>query len=198
MRTLAACGLFALCLCGCPTPTEPAAPKAAFSADFVYGKAPLAVQFSDLSTAGASPITAWYWNFGDAQTAQEASPLHTYTSVGKFTVTLRVVSATGDGILSQDKLIEVIAPLVPPKAHFSADPQSGSAPLAVHFTDESTRGDRPITTWRWDFGDGGKSTLQNPTHSYAATGVYSVTLRVSNGLGESVFAEDALIHVLAQ
>ena len=44
----------------------------------------------------------------------------------------------------------------------------------VSFTDQSQGG----TSWLWDFGDGATSTMQNPTHTYADTGIYQVTLTV--------------------
>jgi PKD repeat protein len=45
--------------------------------------------------------------------------------------------------------------------------------LNVDFTDLSTG---PVTSWLWDFGDGNTSTMQNPSHSYAAAGTYTVCL----------------------
>jgi len=53
--------------------------------------------------------------------------------------------------------------------------------LTVVFDDTSTG--RP-TSWRWDFGDNNTSTLQNPSHMYAAAGTYTVTLTARNSLGE--------------
>jgi gliding motility-associated-like protein len=46
-------------------------------------------------------------------------------------------------------------------------------PFGVAFTDESRR---CPDSWQWDFGDGTTSTNQNPTHTYAAAGVYTVQL----------------------
>jgi trimeric autotransporter adhesin len=63
-------------------------------------------------------------------------------------------------------------------AAFSGTPVTGTAPLAVQFTDTSTGGP---TSWSWTFGDGGTSTLQSPSHTYAAPGTYTVALTVSNG-----------------
>ena len=52
--------------------------------------------------------------------------------------------------------------------------------IPVSFTDSSTPGPSgPITAWAWTFGDGGTSTSQNPSHTYAAAGVYSVRLEVT-------------------
>jgi PKD repeat protein len=48
------------------------------------------------------------------------------------------------------------------------------------FTDATTGGVEPYTSWYWDFGDGSDSTAQNPTHHYDAPGTYSVTLTVTD------------------
>lgn len=39
------------------------------------------------------------------------------------------------------------------------------------------------TSWHWDFGDGRTSTEQNPTHTYASPGTYTITLTVTNAHG---------------
>jgi PKD repeat protein len=72
--------------------------------------------------------------------------------------------------------------LVPPTAGFSATPTSGRAPLQVSFSDASTGAP---TSWTWDFGDGSTSTAQNPTHTYATQGSYTVSLTASNPQGAS-------------
>ena len=56
---------------------------------------------------------------------------------------------------------------------FSANPVvTCSAPTNVTFTNTSSG----ATTFAWDFGDGGTSTLQNPTHTYNSNGSYTVKL----------------------
>ena len=72
--------------------------------------------------------------------------------------------------------------LTPPTAAFSGTPLSGEAPLLVAFTDTSTGG---AESWLWTFGDGTPtSTLQNPSHIYAAPGTYTVSL-IATGPGGS-------------
>jgi PKD repeat protein len=68
---------------------------------------------------------------------------------------------------------QVITVIVPPVANFTGTPLSGTAPLTVQFTDYSTNGP---TSWQWFFGDGGTSTEKNPSHTYTADGVYTVSL----------------------
>ena len=82
----------------------------------------------------------------------------------------------------------------PPVASFSGSPTSGTAPLAVAFTDTSTG--QP-TSWAWTFGDGGTSTAQSPTHTYAAAGTYSMTLTATNSLGSNTLTKTNYITVAA-
>jgi PKD repeat protein len=73
--------------------------------------------------------------------------------------------------------------LAPPAAAFTTDPTAGTAPLAVRFTNTSTG--EAITGLSWDFGDGGTSTEQSPSHTFTAGGTYTVTLTVTNPAGST-------------
>jgi len=59
---------------------------------------------------------------------------------------------------------------------FAAYPESGPAPHLVQFLDYTANG----RTWSWDFGDGGTSDRQYPTHVYNQSGLYSVSLTVTD------------------
>ncbi len=144
-----------------------------FSALPTSGTAPLNVQFSDGS---AGDITTWLWDFGDGGISTVQYPSHIYASAGTYTVSLTVSGPGGNDIETKADYITVTQSTTPPDAAFTASPQSGQPPLNVVFTDAST-GD--ITAWSWGFGDGGISTVQNPTHNYTSVGVYTVTLEVS-------------------
>ncbi|CAM2063946.1 M4 family metallopeptidase [Sulfidibacter corallicola] len=71
---------------------------------------------------------------------------------------------------------------------------SGSAPtaafdytldgLSVSFRDASTDDGR-VVSWAWDFGDRGSSSAQNPSHTYAAAGSYTVELTVTDDEGQT-------------
>jgi PKD repeat protein len=63
----------------------------------------------------------------------------------------------------------------PLQANFSGSPTRGLAPLTVDFTNQST-GDYETSLWK--FGDGVTSTLESPTHTYVAGGIYTVTLSI--------------------
>ena len=70
----------------------------------------------------------------------------------------------------------------PSVVDFTSNVTSGDTPLAVQFTDLSSNGP---TSWNWSFGDGGTSTLQDPTHTFNRFGVYTVTLTITNDAGIS-------------
>jgi PKD repeat protein len=82
---------------------------------------------------------------------------------------------------------------LPPIAGFSATVTNGSAPLSVTFTDTSTRSP---TSWSWDFGDAGTTTVQNPAHTYSAAGNYSVKLVATNSGGSNTTSKTDYIRVI--
>lgn len=69
--------------------------------------------------------------------------------------------------------------VTPPMARFVAS-DSVTCTGTVVFTDQSLNNPN---TWFWNFGDGQTSTLQNPTHTYATSGFYTVKLKVGNVFG---------------
>jgi len=73
-------------------------PVAHFDASPRSGPAPLAVDFTDLSTG---TVDTWSWSFGDGGTASIASPSHTYTEPGLYAVTLTVTNSSGSDTLGR-------------------------------------------------------------------------------------------------
>lgn len=62
-------------------------------------------------------------------------------------------------------------------ADFTAYPIFGNNQLATSFVNRSAN---LATSWFWKFGDGYTSSLQNPSHTYNAPGVYTVSLTASD------------------
>ena len=91
---------------------------------------------------------------------------------------LHCVSTWGYYLMADDFLVTASLNASPLEAEFYASFTSGSVPITVDFTDLSTGSP---TSWSWTFGDGGTSTLQNPTHTYENPGLYTVSLIVSDG-----------------
>ncbi len=169
-----------------PTPNIPR-PIAAFTQDRVVGNVPMTVRFSNQSSGS---ITGYQWSFGDGSSSTEINPVKTYNTPGLFTVTLTVNGPGGSSNVSQQ--INVQSPTVP-VANFDANPLVGNAPLAVAFTDRSTGGQ--ITSWAWNFSDGGSANIQNPTYVFNAAGTFNVILTVSGPGGTSTFTRQIVVNV---
>jgi PKD repeat protein len=64
-----------------------------------------------------------------------------------------------------------------------ADPDEGAPPLKTQFTASVEEESGGPFTFKWDFGDGGTSSDQNPTHTYEKVGEYTATLTVTDQKG---------------
>lgn len=173
----------------CETIPDGVPPVADFTATPTSGSAPLTVTFTDASSGN---ITDWSWDFGDGDSASGQTAIKTYPNPGTYTVSLTVTGADGSDTTTKTDFISALA--VAPVADFSGHPTSGTAPLTVNFTDNSSG---TITGWSWDFGDGNTSTDQNPTHTYTTAGTYTVTVNVAGPGGSNVKAQDEYITVAA-
>jgi len=167
----------------------PPPPIPNFTANPVFGTAPLTVQFTDLST---NDPYLWSWYYGDGSFVvglNQKNPIHTYDKPGVYNVTLLVRNDGGETQLTKKDYISVV---ITPVASFKAEPVSGAAPLLVKFTDTSDG--NPIK-WLWKYGDGGYSFDQNPYHLYKNPGLYTVTLTVSNKAGPDTETITNMIEV---
>ncbi len=158
---------------------------ASFTASRTSGKAPLAVHFAYSSTGS---VTKCLWNFGDGKTSKVPHPSHTYSRAGTYTVTLTVTGPWGTYTCTK---ADYITAYTAPKAHFSAPPKSGDAPLQVYFTNESTG---VFTSWLWSFGDGTTSTDLSPAHTYENPGSHKAKLIVYGPGGDGSKTESIRVE----
>ncbi len=104
---------------------------------------------------------------------------------------LENISVSGCGSIYSDTLAIKVKPIV--KAEFTSNTTLGKAPLTVHFLDHSTG---YPTSWKWDFGDGENSSLQNPVHTYKKVGIYTVSLILRNKYSKDTLIKRRYISVL--
>jgi PKD repeat protein len=137
------------------------------AAGFTFLSNLLTVTFTNAS----QNATSYLWAFGDGITATVANPVHTYATVGTYTVTLRAT-----GVCGTDEFVAVVPVSLLPMAGFLSN-----APVClgtpVVFTNTSIN----ATSYLWTLGDGITSTLANPAHTYAAAGLYDVSLEACRG-----------------
>jgi len=138
------------------------------------------VSFYDTSNDPDGSITSWYWDFGDGSTSTDRNPTHKYSDKGVYTVKLIVTDNDGDQG-STTRMIRIVN--LAPTADFTYSPSEPIEGQDIQFTDKSLDPEGKLVSWSWDFGDGYKSTSQNPTHRYTKAGTYTVTLTVADDEG---------------
>ena len=155
------------------------APVADFTSNKVSGCAPLIVNFQDLSTNNP---TAWIWDFGNGVTSTAQNPVTNFSLPGTYTV--KLIARNNDGVDEEVKT-NYITVYPSPTAGFTANITTACVPATIQFTDQTTvpAGAGTITDWLWNFGDGGTSTSQNPSHTYTTAGFYTVSLQVTSSTG---------------
>jgi gliding motility-associated-like protein len=169
-----------------------AEPKAAFTINAPEVCLGTAFTFTDASTAPASTVTSWSWDFGDATSSTQQSPTKTYTLAGTYVVRLRVTSAIG--CISSYKDTTVIVNKLPTPAFTTTSPLCATRELTL--TDASAANSGSLQTWTWDMGDGSTPVAgQGPQrHTYAAAGNYGVSLTVITNKGCRATAVDT-VHI---
>lgn len=134
------------------------------------------VTFVDLSTNAEY----WVWSFPGGTPSSftgEFPPSVYYSQAGTYPVSLTVTNTGGSDVETKSSYITVTAG--PPSA---ANFQFLVNGKTVQFQSGVPVG-TPGLTYLWNFGDGSTSNLQNPTHTYAQAGTYTVTLTITNQCG---------------
>ena len=172
-------------------------PIASFTASPTSGAAPLTVNLD--ATASRDPdgqITGRRWDFGDGSPFEWGrTKSHVYSDVGTYVVTLRITDDDGAFTDATQTIVVGSGGSVnqPPTASFTANPTSGSAPLAVSFNSSASSDvDGTIVSRSWSFGDGGTSTAVSPSYSYTTTGNYTATLTVTDDDGAKATASKVI------
>ncbi|WP_119845614.1 PKD domain-containing protein, partial [Reichenbachiella sp. MSK19-1] len=131
---------------------------------------------NDTNDTGIEDIVSYLWDFNGEATSTNKNPTYAFATPGDKTITL---TATIPGC-STDTYSENITISEGPNVSF--DYTNNCFGKDIQFTDQTTGNN--ITSYSWNFGDGTPtSTDQNPTHLYAATGEYDITLTVANDGG---------------
>ncbi|MBL0105203.1 MAG: PKD domain-containing protein [Bacteroidetes bacterium] len=153
-------------------------PQPDFLPDFREGCTPLLVSFTDLSSSPDDAIHSWHWTYSDGGVDTLPMPEHLFVNPDLYSVNLHVV--TDHGCVADTFMNQLINVHSLPAADFAFNPSPADIIMpTVFFNDLST----PVIQWWWDFGDEGFSNDENPQHTYAEAGTYTVQLIVSNSFG---------------
>lgn len=165
---------------------EAVPPEADFTCSDLQPLLETEVTFTDTSQPGHAAIASWFWEFGDGATSTDQHPAHVYHAAGPMTVSLTVTDDEGTSD-TETRTAYLTVRGNPPQASFEASRPWGVTIDEFEFNNTSDEGTGNVT-YHWQFGDGAESSEENPTHTYAAPGIYTVALQAQNPFG-SHFAQ---------
>jgi len=126
----------------------------------------------------STSANTYSWNFGDGSPLDSnQNPVHNYSVDGTYTIQL-IASLNGS---CADTMTQTVVIFPMPNAAFTAP--AVCLGNNTNFTDVSSVNSGSITSWSWNFGDGGVSAVQNPSHIYATDNCFDVFLAVATNNG---------------
>lgn len=131
------------------------------------------IRFTNLTKDVCNVATRYLWDFDNGKSSSKYSVTHVFSSPGTYNVKLLVFYGSG----LRDSMVKKVTVYALPQANFSFTNQCLGT--AIDFSNFSYG----VNSYRWAFGDGGTSTLTNPSRNYAFAGSYNVKLVATNPNG---------------
>ncbi|MFY0674272.1 MAG: PKD domain-containing protein [Bacteroidia bacterium] len=132
------------------------------------------ITFTNATSVACGTVSQYLWDFGDGNTqtlTTNSNPSHKYASAGTYDVELVIVLANS----VRDTATRSITIFGQPTASFT-NTASCEGNL-MQFTNTTTaQTGTTLSGFAWTFGNGGTSTLKNPTNTYSTSGTYNVRL----------------------
>ncbi|MBI2279681.1 MAG: gliding motility-associated C-terminal domain-containing protein [Bacteroidetes bacterium] len=134
------------------------------------------VNFNFQNNFGNPSGSTYNWNFGDNSFSTNQTSIKTYSQTGSYTVTLIVTTPFGCTDLATTTINAVVNPVARAGFDFTPDEELNANNATLYFTNYSTN----TSVYKWNFGDGGTSTIAEPVHTYLDKGEYIITLITNN------------------
>jgi PKD repeat protein len=176
------------------TPITVTAPNQPPTAAFTHSCDDLVCTFDAGGSTDDGTIATFDWSFGDTASALDAGAdvTHTYAGVGDYDVELTVTDNDGVGRSITVTITVEIIPNQDPVPAFTVDCDD----LVCTFDAGGSTDDGTIVTYDWDFGDTASGSGVVSTHTYAASGDYTVELTVTDDDSVSVATSTTITVVI--
>jgi PKD repeat protein len=140
----------------------------------------LAVSVDASASTDDHGIASYAWNWGDSTTGTGVTATHTYGASGTYTITLIVTDTVGQpNSVSHPVIVSGGSP--PPVASFTATVSGG---FTVSVNGAASSGGTGALSYAWNYGDMITQNGLTASHSYVTTGTYTITLTVTDSLGQ--------------
>ncbi len=137
----------------------------------------------NIDASASKNAVKYQWDFGDgtvlpSQPSTSSTISYTYPKSGTYTIRLTVFNASGCNTATASNSVTVSSSALGTNNNWSYT----SNDLDFNFSRAAITN---AASYKWSFGDGTNSNLQNPTHSFTNPGNYTITLSASNSCGSA-------------
>ncbi|MBA3830240.1 MAG: PKD domain-containing protein [Taibaiella sp.] len=132
------------------------------------------VTYTASCPAGTLGLT-YYWDFGDGTSGTGNPVTHTYSTNGNYTVNALDTNATVPCTYNNSFTTHITSVPITCSTLHSSFTKSVSG--ATVYCSNTTTHTGTTAMAHWTFGDGASSTSYSPSHTYTATGTYTIKLR---------------------
>jgi outer membrane protein assembly factor BamB len=152
-----------------------------------YGLINIPVQFNGSSSGGYFPHS-YYWNFGDTHTSDEQNPIHTYTNLGNYTVTLTVTDNTSN-TTTDTTYAWIQETNTPPNKPTIDGPTNGNIKTSYPYTVSTSDPEESIIWYNIDWGDNTNTNWIGPydsgkeitsSHTWTKKGTYILKVKAKD------------------
>ena len=162
---------------GLPTPSftvTPASPAAFTDVRF---------DASASTAAFGAAVANYAWEFGDGSTGSGVAPTHQFAE-GSFRVMLSITDT--NGIPASKSQTVTVGPGTAPTADFTFSPSSPAVNQNIQFNGSTSKAatGHTLVRYDWNFGSGVAQSGVLVTKSYDTSGTYTVTLKVTDDVGQ--------------
>jgi len=148
-----------------------------------------AISFTHTTVSNDS-LSAFTWHFGDGSFSSQPNTSYQYQSTGTFYPSLGVTTA--NGCTGSFNAASPVTVLTSPAVSIETT-GNGCSPLKAAFHAVTGTPGAGLMKWKWNFGNGDTSVLQNPAvQTYSTPGNYTVTLTGTAGEGCDAVAQTIL------
>ncbi|MET0787845.1 MAG: alkaline phosphatase [Cellulomonas sp.] len=124
-------------------------------------------------------IASYAWNWGDGGTSTGLTSAHTYATGGTYNVTLTITDDDG----STSSLVHQVIVANPNVGPTPVITSSSTGLTGLLVGTGSSDPDGTIVSYQWNFGDGTSGTGATVSHAYGGSGIYTVSLTVTDDDG---------------
>ncbi|MFN0049022.1 MAG: PKD domain-containing protein, partial [Cytophagales bacterium] len=146
-------------------------PVVGFATDTVCDGLP--TTFKSTSTIPTGSLVYFQWDFGDLTNSLQENPIHQFLNGGNYNVTLLAESEKG----CKQIITKPVAVNNVPVSNFTVDNACLGTPAAFVNRTTIAPGTAGVLSYTWNFDDGARNTVKDPTYIYAASATYFVTLK---------------------